>query len=246
MFLISDKSWEVQAVKGKGKGIFVKQDIPAGTVIGDYTGRVIHPEDEDTVESGGHFYLMYYHDHASIYPDLKKPGIHLLNHSCTPNTWMYTYRGHTLYFTIRKIFKGEELTVSYLLSPQDKECKPCTHMCHCDAIICFQTMHLSGRRYEEWVTVHDRQEKETKRERITYGKNLPPLQSYPKSISDNPIYTLFGAEKKLPVKILSKKMPSKTEIRKIIRDTGRTIQFADLNIRVHGVFENLLISESTS
>ena len=71
MFLISDKSWEVQDVKGKGKGIFVKQDIPAGTVIGDYTGRVIHPEDEDTVESGDHFYLMYYHDHASIYLILK-------------------------------------------------------------------------------------------------------------------------------------------------------------------------------
>lgn len=246
MFLISEKNWEAREVKGKGQGIFVKQDIPAGTVIGDYTGRVIHPKDEDTVESGEHFYLMYYHDYASIYPDLTRPGIHLLNHSCTPNTWMYTHRGHTLYFAIRRIFKGEELTVSYLLDPQDKECKPCTHICHCGAVICFQTMHLSGRRYEEWVTVHDAQEKKTKRERVKYGQILPPLDSYPKTLPDDPIYTLFGAKEKLPVKIVSKKVPTKTEMRKIIRDTGRTIQLANLNLHVHGIFEDLLVSESTS
>lgn len=246
MFLIPEKSWEVKNVKGKGKGIFVKQDIPAGTIIGDYTGRVIHPKDEDMVESGDHFYLMYYHDYASIYPDLSKPGIHLLNHSCTPNTWMYTYRGHTLYFAIRKIFKGEELTVSYLLDPQDKECKPCTHICHCGAIICFQTMHLSGKRYEEWVTVHDAQEKKTKPEKVKYGEELKPLDSYPTSLPDHPVYTLFGCETKLPVKIISKKIPTKTEIRRIIRETGRTIQFSNLNLRVHGVFEDLLVSQSTS
>jgi hypothetical protein len=43
---------------------------------------------------------------------------------------------------------------------------------------------------------------------------------------------------------MDKKIPSKTEMRKIIRDTGRTIHFYNLNLKVHGVFEDLLISES--
>lgn len=245
MFLIPASSWEIKEVPGHGRGAFAKKDIPAGTIIGDYLGRVIHPEEEDDVEKGDHFYLMYYHDYASIYPEVKKPGIHILNHSCTPNVWMYTYKGHTLYFAIRHIFPGEQLTVSYLLSPEDKECKPCTHLCSCGAIFCFQTMHLSERRYNEWAEVHDAQEKKTKRERVKFGELLQPLKEYPKSLPDNPIYTLFGAENKESVKLKDKKVPTKSEIRKIIRETGRTIQFANLNLKVHGVFEDLLITTAT-
>lgn len=246
MFLIPEDSWEVNYVPGHGKGVFATQEIPAGTVIGDYIGRMIRPQEEDKVEKGAHFYLMYYHDYASIYPDLKKPGIHLINHSCTPNTWMYTYHGHTLYFAIRRILKGEQITVSYQISPQDKECAPCTHICTCGSVLCFQTMHMSERRYNEWAEFQERQEEKTPRERIRFGEMLPPLPSYPKSIPDNPIYVLFGAKDELSVKIMDRKMPTRSEIRKIIRDTGRTIQFYNLNLKVHGVFEKLLISESTS
>lgn len=244
MFLIPESSWEVKDTKEHGRGIFATKEISAGTVIGDYTGRVIRPQEEDEVEKGAHFYLMYYHDYASIYPDLKKPGIHLINHSCTPNVWMYTYHGHTLYFALRKIFRGEQITVSYQLSPLDKNCAPCTHTCTCGAALCFQTMHLSQKRYKEWDAFQTVQEDRTPRERVRFGELLPPLASYPKSIPDNSIYILFGAKQELSVKLMDKKIPSKTEMRKIIRDTGRTIHFYNLNLKVHGVFEDLLISES--
>lgn len=246
MFLIPPTSWEVKEVPDHGKGVFVKKEIAPGTIIGDYVGRVIRPQEEDTVEKGAHFYLMYYHDYASIYPDLTKPGIHLLNHSCAPNTWMYTYKGHTLYFAIRRIFPGEQLTVSYQISPQDKHCAPCTHVCSCDSVLCFQTMHLSERRYNEWAEFHDKEEQKTKRERVTFGEILPPLDTYPEYLPDNSLYTLFGARNELSVKLMDKKVPPRNEIRKIIRDTGRTIQFARLNLKVHGVFENLVITSSTN
>ncbi len=246
MFLIPESSWEIQEVENMGKGVLAKKDIPAGTVIGDYIGKILRPEDEDNVDNNGHFYLMYYHDRASVYPDLKKPGIHLLNHSCAPNCWMYTYKGHTLYFAIRHIFKGEELTVSYLLSPLDKTCAPCTHLCSCKSPLCFQTMHLSPKRYDEWDAFHDRQASKTERERVTFGETLPLLSAYPKSIPDNSMYVLFGAEKHLPIKIDSKSIPSKTEIRALIRETGRKIQFSQLNLQVQGVFEDLIISRSTA
>lgn len=246
MFLIPKSSWELREVSGMGKGVFAAKDIPAGTVIGDYIGKMLHPEEENDVDNNGHFYLMYYHDRASIYPDLKKPGLHILNHSCAPNCWMYTYRGHTLYFAIRKIFKSEELTVSYLLSPLDKTCKPCTHLCKCKSPICFQTMHLSDKRYDEWDAFHDKESSKTPREKVRFGETLPLLTDYPESIPDEPMYVLFGAEKHLSVKVDAKTLPSRYEIRKIIRETGRTIQFSKLNLRVHGVIDNMLVSEERS
>lgn len=246
MFILPESSWEIKEVEGMGKGVFAKRDIPAGTVIGDYIGKILRPEEENDVDNEGHFYLMYYHDRASVYPDLKKPGIHLLNHSCAPNCWMYTYKGHTLFFAIRQIFKGEELTVSYLLSPLDKTCEPCTHLCHCKSPLCFQTMHLSPKRYDEWDAFHDKEAAKTKRERVTFGKTLSVLKEYPKNIPDNAMYVLFGAENHLPVKIDTSKIPSKHEVRKIIRDTGRKIQFSKLNIQIQGVFEDLIITKSTA
>lgn len=245
MFLIPDDSWEVKEVFGMGRGIFAKKEIKAGTVIGDYLGRVVHPEEEDALDTHG-IYLMYYHDYASIYPDTKKPGIHIINHSCTPNTWMYTYHGHTLYFALRHIFPGEQITVSYQVSEQDKYCNPCMHLCNCGAVICFQTMHLSKKRYAAWAEFHDKEEKKTKRAQVKFGQNLPMLSNYPKTISDNPIYTLFGAESRHSVKIMDKTVPSKSEVRRIIRETGRSVQFYKLNLKVHGVFEDLLVSESTT
>ena len=246
MILLPKDSWEMRKTKDRGRGIFATKDIEAGTVVGDYIGRIVHPEEEDELESEGNFYLMYYHDYASIYPDVKSAGVHVINHSCNPNTWMYTYKGHTLYFAIRHIFPGEEITVSYLVSAQDKDCNPCNHLCICGALFCFQSWHLSEKRYDEWAEVHDRQEKKTKRGRVKFGETLPTLKEYPKNLGDDPVYVLFGAEKELPVKNIAKKLPSKAEIRKIIRETGRTIQFPNLNLRVHGVIDDMLVSEERS
>src|ERR1035437_4362700 len=139
MILLLDKYWEIKNTKNKGRGIFAKIDIPQGLIIGDYIGKVIHPK--DAVVDEENFYLMYYHDTAAISPDLKQPGIHLLNHSCVPNAWLYIYKGHTLAFALKKISKGEELTIPYLLSPIDEFCAPCLHVCKCGDLQCTGTMH---------------------------------------------------------------------------------------------------------
>ena len=240
--LLSNDLWQVKDAGKKGKGIFAKKDIEPGTIIGDYIGKVIKTAEEDIYEDKEHFYLMYYHDRASIYPDLKKPGIHLLNHSCTPNCWMYTYKGHTLYFAIRRIFKGEELTVSYLLSPQDKDCNPCDHLCACKSSVCYGTMHLSDERYDKWIKVHDAQEKKTKPGRITYGKELPKLSSYPKEIADHDVYNLFGSSQKPAKQLGDTVLPSKKQLRKLIRESGRILKFPKVNTTVYGIVDDLIIS----
>jgi len=181
MILLNSDCWEIKETKHKGRGIFAKKSISKGTIIGDYLGKVIHPR--DAVIDEENFYLMYYHDKAAIVPNLEKPGVHLLNHACIPNAWLYTYKGHTLAFALKEISKGEEITIPYLLSPIDDFCNPCLHVCKCGNLQCTGTMHLSKEKYVKWQILNDKWSAKTKKIRIKYGKELPQLTRYPKTIS---------------------------------------------------------------
>jgi SET domain-containing protein len=188
MFLLKRDSWQIKPSKEKGLGVFAKKEIKAGTIIGDYLGKVIKTANYNLENDKKGLYLMYYSNKASIYPNLKKPGIHLLNHSCYPNCWIYTYRGHTLFFALRKIRAGEELTISYLLCPKE-DCANCTHSCKCESSVCTGTMHLPKNKYQKWQKFQNIQANKTKTLKAVLGKNLPKLSSYPKSIPNNPIYS---------------------------------------------------------
>lgn len=244
MILLPDNSFDIKNTKEKGRGLFATKDIDPGVVIGDYLGRVVKTADEDISEADG-LYLMYYSDTASIYPtDLSSTGIHLLNHSCTPNCWIYVYKGHTLFFSLREIFKGEELTVSYLLSP-DEHCNPCKHICRCNSKLCTGTMHLSKEYFDKWRKFSDLQEKKTKRVPIRYGKELPKLDSYPKSIPDHPIYNMFANSEKPSLKLNNKKLPEISKIRKLIRETGLPLQIPALKTKIFGFQNNEIIHVKT-
>lgn len=192
MFLLSDDYWQVKNTKEKGRGVFAKKRVLAGTVIGDYLGKVIHIADYDPVIEKG-MYLMYFSDRAFIYPDLSVPGIHLLNHSCIPNCWMYIYQGHTLFFALRTIEAGGEFTISYLLSPKDNTCSPCMHICKCGSLICTGTMHLTPEKYARWQRFQIMERKKTKNSPFTIGQDLSRLPSYPEKIPANRIYATIMA-----------------------------------------------------
>lgn len=192
MFLINKDCWEVKKTKEKGYGVFAKKKIKAGTLIGDYLGKVIETARYDLDKDKNGLYLMYLTDEASIYPNFKKPGTHLLNHSCAPNCWIYTYRGHTLFFALRDIGPREELTISYLLNPNDGACDPCPHVCRCESKYCMGTMHLPEDKFESWQKFQEKEKKKTKTAKFTFGKILPKLASYPKKIPANPIYATMA------------------------------------------------------
>jgi len=244
MFLLPQGSIELKESENKGRGVFTNQDIAPGIIIGDYLGKIINPAEEDSYDNGEHFYAMYYSDTALVAPDPQQTGIHLLNHSCAPNCWMYTYKGHTLYFSLRHIFPGEELTVAYLLSPLDKDCDPCTHLCDCGSAICFQTMHLSKKAYKEWEEFETKKAAETQAEEVSFGQDLQKLSEYPESIPDDPIYTLFGSTLADAEKRTDQEVPSLLELRKLIRETGKRLDFTKLNLRVLGLLQNLIITEN--
>lgn len=193
MFLLTEDYWQVRKTKEKGNGVFTKKEISAGTLISDYLGTVIKTAEYDLDKDKNGLYIMYLSDQASIYPDLKKPGPHLINHSCAPNCWIYIYHGHTLFFALRNIKPGEELTISYLLSPNSGSCKPCTHACLCDSKLCAGTMHLSEDKYKIWQKFQNKEKKNTKISKVVFGKNLPKFKSYPKIFPGDPIYTAIKA-----------------------------------------------------
>ncbi len=52
-------------------------------------------------------------------------GTHYINHSCEPNTFTRTLHGHIIFFALRDIEPGEELTIDYLntLHSDKKKCR---------------------------------------------------------------------------------------------------------------------------
>lgn len=241
MFLLDKYSWDVRTrmyldkdTKKKNRGIFAKRDIPAGIVIGDYLGLLIPTAKEDDYENGSEIYLMYYDDNTSIWPDPASVGIHLLNHSCEANCAMYTYHGHTLFFALRKIHKGEEFTIAYQLSPIDDDCEPCIHACLCKASSCTGTWHMSNEKYDAWRTFDDKETAKTKPIAAEVKKPLSFLDNYPETIPDNAIYKLFGAANKKPHVCTEKKLLRLKTIRKLIRESGRQLYFPKLNMTVLG------------
>lgn len=244
MFLLPQIYLEVKKTKLKGKGVFAKKDIEPGVVVADYLGTLIRADEEEAYEKKHGFYSMYYHKTASIFPDLTKDGAHLLNHSCAPNCSMYSYKGHTLYFSLRKIFKGEELTVSYFLSPLDDECNPCTHTCKCDSTVCTSTIHTNQKKYDQWVAYDDKKTKDIKLPRVMFGTPLKKLPSYPKQIPDHSIYTLYGCEAKKAASVSNRSIPNRKWLRVKIRETGRKLYFSKLGMTVLGISDDKIICQS--
>lgn len=190
MFLLNEDYWQIKKTREKGLGVFAKKEITAGTVIGDYLGKVIKTAEYDVSSDSKGLFLMYLTDETSIYPDLKKPGIHLLNHSCQPNCWIYTYNGHSLFFAIRDIKPDEEITISYLLSPKE-DCNPCPHECKCQSKFCTGTMHMSPGKYEIWQEFQNELKAKSERPKAIIGKNLPKLATYSKIGLNDPIYRII-------------------------------------------------------
>lgn len=195
MFLLPKTSFIIRETKSKGRGVFAAENIPSGTVIGDYLGKVISIRDYDPQLERG-MYLMAFGNAAFIYPDMSQPGIYLINHACRPNAWMYVYRGHTLFFALVDIASGDEITISYLLSPMDESCTGvCEHVCYCGSLYCRGTMHLSASAYKKWQAFLLREKRKTSMAPYAAGSYLSKLSSYPASIPTDPIYEAVMTDK---------------------------------------------------
>lgn len=174
----------VDITEKKGKGAFATQEISAGTVIGDYLGKVTKYED---VFIRDYPFLMYLDDTQGIVADKNGVGVQNINHSCNPNATMYPYKGHTLFVAIRDILPTEEITISYRFTPIE-ECDNCKHFCFCESKNCLGTMHSTSEEYKKWQDYLAKKEKQTEKEINISNNFLQPLSKYPLTILSSELF----------------------------------------------------------
>ncbi|MFB6454506.1 SET domain-containing protein [Chitinophaga sp. Hz27] len=112
----------VQKSKGKGRGVFTNDDIPAGTRI--ETSPVLVLSHEDTILADKTFL----HNYLFLWGDDESESIVALgfcsiyNHDYTPNCkYEMDFEEETMSIITRKaIKKGEELTINYNGVPTNK------------------------------------------------------------------------------------------------------------------------------
>ena len=108
-----------------GKGYFAAVKLSLRRKIGEFTGeRISNREAARRVARGGKVMICEVDDGWSI--DASRGGNEtaFINHSCAPNCFSRVTRGRLLFFALREIRAGEELTLDY--SPSQHPGLPCT------------------------------------------------------------------------------------------------------------------------
>lgn len=115
----------VRKSKINGKGCFATITFRGGRKIAEYTGERI--SDLEARRRGGRAKLRIcdIDGRWSLDGSRGGNGTHYVNHSCGPNAYMKTLYGHVLFFALRDIRPGEEITVDYeqTLHPDSKRCR---------------------------------------------------------------------------------------------------------------------------
>ena len=100
---------EVKRVPGKGRGVFAREAIPAGTVIEIAPVLVAPEEDLEATELAGHCFLW---SRGQVALPLGYGALY--NHSYNPNADYCDRAPRTkIYRAIRDIAAGEEITINY-------------------------------------------------------------------------------------------------------------------------------------
>jgi uncharacterized protein len=139
-------SWRLRALPSpiRGLGVFANEVIPARRKVIEYTGeRISYREGLRRLDRIARsrrpkpMCLFQLNRRWVIDGSVGGSGAELINHSCDPNLRTRRVRGHILYFSCRRIGKGEELTVDYRFSRR-AERVPCS----CGSPKCRGTINL--------------------------------------------------------------------------------------------------------
>jgi len=118
-------------------GLYAAEVIPTNRKVIEYTGEKLNPKQRKRREQESSKYLFILDEHWTLDGAVGGSGAEFINHSCDPNLVTRVLKGHILYFSRRKICKGEELTVDYNYDDTDELVK-----CVCGAKNCRGTINL--------------------------------------------------------------------------------------------------------
>jgi uncharacterized protein len=98
-----------------GKGCFATRLFPRGRKIAEYAGELIsRREVARRVRRRRKHRICSVNAYWSLDGARGGNGTHYINHSCAPNAYMKNLHGHILFFALRDIRPGEEITVDYV------------------------------------------------------------------------------------------------------------------------------------
>jgi uncharacterized protein len=96
-----------------GKGCFATVPFKRWKKVAEYTGERITNAEAERRAHRRVLRISGLDDRWSIDGSRGGNGTHYINHSCRPNCFMRTVRGHLLVLALRDIKPGEELTIDY-------------------------------------------------------------------------------------------------------------------------------------
>jgi SET domain-containing protein len=119
-------------------GVYAGENIPARRKVIEYIGeRISRRETKRRSDERELTYLFTLDKYWTIDGSVGGSGAEYINHSCEPNLISRIIKGHILYFSLRPIKKGEELTIDYHFAA-DVEKVPCA----CGSPGCRGTINL--------------------------------------------------------------------------------------------------------
>src|SRR5712692_8479605 len=97
-----------------GKGWLATIPFRRGRKIAEYTGeRITDLEARKRARKRRFLRICDIDGRFSLDGSRGGNGTHYINHCCEPNAYMKTIRGHVLFFALRDIRPGEEITIDY-------------------------------------------------------------------------------------------------------------------------------------
>jgi hypothetical protein len=149
--------------KIQGRGVFAAKNIRKGKRIIEYTGELIHPDEEtnrydDDNMDRHHTFLFEVDDETTIDGNIKGNAAKYINHACDPNCESVNEEGRIFIEAIKAIKKGEELTYDYnyevegRLTKKEKE----FYLCQCGSPKCRGTILLVKKKKKKKKTVTKR------------------------------------------------------------------------------------------
>ena len=115
----------IRKSKINGQGCFATILFKRGRKIAEYAGERINDlEAQKRARKRRILRICDIDGRFSIDGSRGGNGTHYINHCCEPNAYMRTLYGHVLFFALRDIRAGEEITIDYeqTLHPDSKRC----------------------------------------------------------------------------------------------------------------------------
>lgn len=114
-----------------GKGCFATRPFPRKRKIAEYVGERISGAEANRRAHRRILRICGIDDKWSLDGSRGGNGTHYINHSCSPNAFMKTLYGHILFFALKDIEPGEEITIDYedTLHPDSKRCSCGARQC---------------------------------------------------------------------------------------------------------------------